>query len=110
MNDTNRLFGQCCTSENGGQDSKQIVLLIWHVDLICERVVIHLAKRSTSEELVDGWCSDVYRINSPLPCCDVDCPSRWKRDILGAAWNRNFAKLLFRQAIEDCQCVLSRYQ
>src|SRR5260221_8668897 len=49
MNDTTRLFGQCCANEHGGQDIKQIVLLIWHVDLTCERVVIHWAKYSASE-------------------------------------------------------------
>src|ERR1700730_17078935 len=48
----------------------------------------------------------IYRINSPPPCCDINCLSRWKREILGTTWNQNFAKLPFCQTIKDGQCVL----
>src|SRR6266480_3557639 len=103
MNNTIWLLGQCCTSKNGGKDYKKIVSLIWHINLICERVVIHRAKRSASEELMDYSCPDVYRVNSSLPCCDINGISRWKREILRTIWHWDVAKLLFRQAIEDCK-------
>src|SRR5947207_8380868 len=105
MNNSIWLLGKCCTSENGGQNIKHIMLLIWHIDLICERVVIHWAKRSTCEELMDYFCPDVYRINSSLLCCHINGISRWKREILRTIWHRYVAKLLFRQTIEDCQCI-----